>query len=46
MNVTPMALLWLADVIAQQTPSADKPLVHIDREQAHGKGSSKWKSAA
>ena len=34
MNVTPMAMLWLADVIAQQTPSADKPLVPIDREQA------------
>jgi len=34
MNVTHMALLWLADVIAQQTPSADKPLVPIDREQA------------
>jgi dienelactone hydrolase len=34
MNVTPIVLLWLADVIAQRAPSADKPLLPIDREQA------------
>lgn len=34
MNVTPMALLWLADVIGQQTPFADKALVPNDGEQA------------